>query len=413
MRTARSKGKILRRFNDMRGRFPFPLHPTGLEVGGSEAAGAVIGNFSITIGFTLLMLAALELFKRVGERLLPSLFEGMDTQGMLRFPSAPLFIFQWLYQGTVLGAMILLLYPANTLHVVLGLVAMAVCVSVPVLLFRVVTRDVPSMAVYALDPEKQGWLQELVCGPGEWVSVGVDVHWVNRYASVTRSFVQRAVWFSVIEFAAAFALAAIGTLETSTLVGCGHVKLAMAAVFLILVVVEAVLWPCARPRDNMADFVTLGIQGAGLVLMAVGFYKGYDVKEHLTHHVAGLLFMASAVLLVVKGVVDLCTEAYVVLTGRRNRLQADAWQASSSLLMHDMCNVSVSTQPASAVTSPLSASVSRSRRSRLTSSLILPASTSMTGTGSSATFTSMRDWKRHEAVARGEMASKKFRNFQS
>eukprot|EP01064_Diplonema_japonicum_P031437 TRINITY_DN5617_c0_g2_i1.p1 TRINITY_DN5617_c0_g2~~TRINITY_DN5617_c0_g2_i1.p1 ORF type:complete len:899 (+),score=120.09 TRINITY_DN5617_c0_g2_i1:89-2785(+) len=317
-------------------KFPFPLHPTQMVVMGSEAAGAVLGNVLVVAAFTCFWTGGMYMATKV----FPKLFDGLDTLGWLRLPTAPLFVIQWLYQGTTLGGMILVAYPASVGAWLLGAAILIACAAVPILVFRTMVRDVPLKGRYVEDPEDKGVTYAFLFGRGEWVSCSQDLHWVNRYASVTRTWRQEAAWFTVLEFASSFTLAAIGTLNTETYSGCGHVKVCMAIVFLVMCGVEAALWPHAKHRDCMFDFISLGVQSAGLLMMAAGFYSEKSFGDHSTFSTAQNLFFAAVILMLVKAGLDAFSELFVVLTGRRKRLQELQWElqkksVATPLMSHD------------------------------------------------------------------------------
>eukprot|EP01059_Diplonema_ambulator_P019944 TRINITY_DN3362_c1_g2_i1.p1 TRINITY_DN3362_c1_g2~~TRINITY_DN3362_c1_g2_i1.p1 ORF type:complete len:177 (+),score=38.34 TRINITY_DN3362_c1_g2_i1:3-533(+) len=60
--------------------------------------------------------------------------------------------------------------------------------------------------------------------------------------------------------------------------------------------------------------------------MAGGYYKQKDVGDHWMHGAAQWLFMAAAVILIVKVATDLAVEVCILLEKRRRRLQNLAWK---------------------------------------------------------------------------------------
>ena len=307
-------------------KLPFALHPTQWEIAGSAAAGAVAGNTAIALGFGLVMAVALGAALKWGALLFPRLLEGLDTQGLLRFPSAPFFVFQLLYQGTTYASMSLVIHPPNGYLHFVGFVSFVLCIVIPILVFHAVVRNVPSSARYMVDPRPLpcylGWL----VGPGEWVSLHRQTHWVNRYATAVRTYRQQVAWFAFIEFSASFALSALSAVQATSLVQCGHVKVTTAIVFAVMLVLEAWLWPHARMRDSAADFVGLGLQVVAMMFMGVGYYTGHrNADESWLFASGGMLLMAATCVLLLKMVCDLVAGAYVVCGGRRTRLQALAF----------------------------------------------------------------------------------------
>ena len=313
---------------------PLALHPTQIQVMGSDSAGAVVGNTLIAVGFGCVCAVALLILQRFGRSMCPGLFTSLDTQGFLRLPSAPFFVFQLLYQGTTYGAMNLVLHPPSVGLCIAGLVSLLLCIVLPLLVFWTVTSNVPRSAQYMHDTRPLGAWMTILIGPGEWVSLHEDCHWVNRYATAVRMYRQELAWFSIIEFAGSFALSALSAVNATTLVSCGHVKISAALVFLIMLVVEARLWPHARMRDSAMDFVGLGLQMSAMVLMGAGYYSGArDASDSWTFAVAGYILLLAVALVLLKVALDVIAELYILLTGRRAALQQRAfWRRRDAVL---------------------------------------------------------------------------------
>ena len=307
--------------------YPRPLHPTQWKIGDSYALGMVAGNVMISFGFAVLCFFILKIAERGGTSCAPKLFNGLDTQGLLRFPSAPLFVFQFLYQGTTQGGMSLVSHPNTPFHFIIGFVTCCGCVAVPIFIFRECRKGVPSQAVYA-DDARYG-LKRLLMGPGEWVSNHVELHWVNRYRTVIGSFRQEVVWFSIVEFASMLAISAMESLNTRTLIQCGHKKLFEGFLFLILLVLEAILWPHCRARDSTVDFVLLGLQAAALFCMAAGYYE--ENTRHYGFEIASTLLFDSVIILIVKSGIDVLVEGYILCKGIRTRVQQRHWEKNKKL----------------------------------------------------------------------------------
>ncbi|KAJ9435027.1 hypothetical protein DIPPA_06378, partial [Diplonema papillatum] len=212
---------------------PRAFHPTGVSVDGSQALGMVLGNFALMAVFSTICYLVLKFAQVAGERAFPKLFEGLDTQGLMRLPSAPLMVFTFLYQGTTFGAVMLLMEPPHPIGFCAGVFSFVLCAAVPMGVFYRMHRSVPAKAVYLLDDVYKGKIWAFVIGPGEWVSVQRKNHWVNRYASVMRTYRQETVWFSLVEFCSMFALAAVSATRVESVTACGHVKLFSAMIFFV------------------------------------------------------------------------------------------------------------------------------------------------------------------------------------
>ena len=294
------------------------LHPTQWAPFASAAAGMVLGNLLITAGFGLFCFLLVQIARHGGTKLYPKAFEGLDTQGWLRFPSAPLAIFQYCYQGTTLGSMILIGTIPSVPLFIIGVTAFGVCIVVPVSVFCKIKSDAKKKATYVHDPSTGKWLAFMI-GSGEWVSLKKTNHWINRYASVVRTYRPEVAWYSFIEFLACLALAAVLAITPDDSIGCGHVKMASCAIFLILLVIEGYVLPHARPRDSAFGVVYQGSQLSAMAFMAYGYYE--NNRDSWTFDVASWLLSACAALLVFKTTLDIASELFIIIQGRRRRLQ--------------------------------------------------------------------------------------------
>ena len=342
-------------------RLPNSLHPTQLTVFGSPAAGAIVGNVALTVAFAILHLIALRAFTVVGARYFPKMVAEMDLHGVMRFPSAPLLVMQFVYQGIVGGAFILVLNLATPGGVVFGVATILASLALPYWLLRRVRYGVPGQAVFVVDAQIAGPRYRIVrglIGPGEWVNRFRSTDWVNRYTSVVRPYTGRAAWFSFFDYSSSMAIAAVTSLETQNHVGCGHVKSASAAIFLLMVGTELVSRPHSRQRDLIIDVLNLSLQAAAMIIMAVGYYADLDdgqrdgpfgnatlanatdafgvplVPEedgpgHWLFRIATTFLVASAIFMLVRGLCDVLGEVVVITTSRRIRLQKEFWGESS------------------------------------------------------------------------------------
>eukprot|EP01063_Lacrimia_lanifica_P033585 TRINITY_DN6014_c0_g1_i1.p1 TRINITY_DN6014_c0_g1~~TRINITY_DN6014_c0_g1_i1.p1 ORF type:complete len:1217 (+),score=18.84 TRINITY_DN6014_c0_g1_i1:84-3734(+) len=305
------------------------LHPSQIEVMGSESAGMVIGNTLIAVGFSALCAAAV-IVARVGGRVLfPDLFEGMDSQGLLRFPSAPLLVAQMLYQGTTLGAMSLCWYGGTPGLVCLGVVSAVACLVGPIILFKKIRGGVPRRAVYApVASRRESRLMTFLLGPGEWCSKDQLHHWVLRYVTVLRPYREVTAWFGSVEMIAYLAVSGIQALVPVTYVACGHQKLGCAVIFALLVILRRVLSPLQRPRDYVVLQTAHTLQIVALVLMAVGYYT--EDTNYYGFAIAGDIMLVCTALLLIKVAADAITELYVLCSGSRKRIQTRIFELYSS-----------------------------------------------------------------------------------
>ncbi|KAJ9454987.1 hypothetical protein DIPPA_05091 [Diplonema papillatum] len=160
-------------------------------------------------------------------------------------------------------------------------------------------------------------------GPGEWVSTRPGDHWVSRFGPIVLTYRQGAAWWAVLEFAGAFTMGAITAVPTTSHVWCGTAKLACAAVFFALFLLEAHYKPHARPRDNWIDSAALFCEAFAMLSAAVTLFV--NEPGHWSALGAQILVFATIGLFVAKAVADVLTEVYLFHTGRRVRLQREEW----------------------------------------------------------------------------------------
>eukprot|EP01063_Lacrimia_lanifica_P026845 TRINITY_DN3686_c0_g1_i1.p1 TRINITY_DN3686_c0_g1~~TRINITY_DN3686_c0_g1_i1.p1 ORF type:complete len:674 (+),score=188.91 TRINITY_DN3686_c0_g1_i1:267-2024(+) len=305
-------------------KFPLPLHPTQLEVGGSVAMGVVVGNL-FTVGGVLALGYAAGV---AGPRLMPAYFSYGDAHGLTAFPSGPLLVFQVLYAGFSMGAMHLVLNARGAADACVGASAVALALGVPYACFRRVQAGIPSEGYFlrydeVLPAPLRRW-QWFLVGEGEWVSRSKHHMFMQRWSSMVRQYTAAAPWFFAIDLAGTFALAAMNAPEVDGMVGCGHVKLFSGLVFLVLFAVEAVQWPHVWERNGSLDVIALGLQVAAMFLMAAGFYGEGAGSPYVG--LAGTLLIGSAVVMVIRAVLDLLAYLYLLCSGLRGRMQEAAFQ---------------------------------------------------------------------------------------
>eukprot|EP01063_Lacrimia_lanifica_P018409 TRINITY_DN2532_c0_g1_i13.p1 TRINITY_DN2532_c0_g1~~TRINITY_DN2532_c0_g1_i13.p1 ORF type:complete len:1112 (+),score=145.42 TRINITY_DN2532_c0_g1_i13:58-3393(+) len=304
-------------------RYGSMMSPLQLEVSGSRALGAVVGNCVLAAGAGLLGWCVAALGRAVGSRVLPSLFLELDAAGVMLFPSAPLLVFQVLYQGITLGAMDLVVHGPSAWLTVAGLCGLVVCVAVPGVVLMFMTAEAHRGAYIRSDAGTSGGVKKFMLGRGEWVSRRKDWDFANRWSSVLRQFNRECVYYPVVEFAASFALSGLQSLTPEDWTGCGHVKMFACVVFVVLLVLEMTLWPHLHGRNSMFDVMQLGGQAAAMGALAAGYYSGDE--GHGGFEVGGRLLMYAFVVILLRCVFDVAAWVWVVVSGRRRRLQREAW----------------------------------------------------------------------------------------
>ena len=177
--------------------FPWFFHPLRFSVGGSKAAGAIIGNTIIVVVVTLVCLGLGFVFNNMFADKMRKTFNTYDAYGLLRFPSAPLFVFIVLFQGFSLAGMVLTAHPPTLPLFFLGVTTTVACLALPFYVLLLVQRNVPKEAIYEPMPSREGeTLTTFLFGPGEWVSKREDYHFALRFTCVLRMFTQSEVCFT-------------------------------------------------------------------------------------------------------------------------------------------------------------------------------------------------------------------------
>ncbi|KAJ9467857.1 hypothetical protein DIPPA_20240 [Diplonema papillatum] len=310
---------------------PFAMHPTGLKFSGKNGifVGCLAGNtaivLSVSLAHVLLTFAVARLGSAIGGKLDGALLLGstsrdgiLSVQGLLRFPAWSLFFFFLLYQGFSACGAALLFSPEALWEVLLGLAAAFVTCGFPLANVRLVRSIVADRdTVFVKDPNTPRWLQVFI-GAGEWVPV--NAHVVNRFGTLFTRYVPRGVYFTSVECFLSLCLACIDVVPTSSLLQCGHKRLAtlLALVFFFAVVLAQ------RPSKNrcadVVELVSHGVLAFGALALTLSFYSGE--RDHWGYTASARAMLVGSVILVVKGVLDTGALAYVVYTSRRARLLA-------------------------------------------------------------------------------------------
>ncbi|KAJ9435972.1 hypothetical protein DIPPA_29232 [Diplonema papillatum] len=323
--------------------YPLAIHPTQAPVGGSLDVGIVVWNGLIIVGFLTLYYTAIVVVSGFG--LLPPSVH--DPKGFLCFPSVPLFVGQCLYLGLCFGACRLIYYPTFQKSEYVGAFILALSLALPVALYRTVHSGVPANAVYRLvadipdaDFEKKVMRTdsaslaffhtrfEWLAGPGEWVSKDASYDWVRRFGSLTRTFNQKFSWYASVECVTSLALAAIMSVQPNDVWGCGHLRIACAAVFYVRLATDSYLCPFAKGITKYFEPALDGVQALGLTVIAIAFYTVNTTVFAFGEYI--MLF--ASLLLVTKTILEMATEAIVLWTGRRDRIQAREFELTKRAL---------------------------------------------------------------------------------
>ena len=315
---------------------PMSLHPTQWELGGNPALGMVVANVTISASVALLCTAFVLLIQHTMRALGHTAGWSRDVAGTLHFPSVPLFVWHFLYQSLALGCC-LLLTNENFSHTTsdgdsvkgyalfVGVVGTLLSVVTPFALFVFVRRVVPEKVVFAFDPLTvwhKGHLRHILLGRGEWLSTSVTVDHVARCGGVLKSFTAERPYWLAVEVGASLSLSLASAIHADTNTSCGHRKLASAAVFAVLLLLEAMCRPHYRARDTFIMLLAYFTQMAAMVLMACGYYRGVP-ETHAVFAVSGGMLYTAVIAVGIKGVLDLLAELYNLIKGRRERLQEE------------------------------------------------------------------------------------------
>ena len=305
-------------------KYPYVLHPTQWTIRNTQSFGLVIGNLTIITAFAILSVVALQIARSGGAHCFPNFFYGLDTQGFLRIPSAPLILFRFFYQGLSLAGFDLLFHPFHGVgDVLLGGATTIVCIAVPVVVMFQVKIGVPKHGLYRIDPTRNA-LKKTFLGPGEWVSRIREHHWVLRYTTAVLRYREKTAYFDILQYSSMMAVSAISVLRVENSIQCGHAKLAASLIMLIMLLSEGYTSPYAARLHNVCSFVILGQQFLSLLLMAVSYYIITDLQYWLLNLCARIFFVTIIVLASVS-VVDFLSEVYIIVGRSRRKLQEAQW----------------------------------------------------------------------------------------
>ena len=309
---------------------PFPLHPTQMTVMGSKNLGAVAGNVLVIAVATLVSYASINLLMRCK---IP-VWGLDDPRGFLRFPSATLFIALWLYMGSIIGSFRVVITPVeyqqerHNFMAVVGCVSLFILLLLPLWLLHHLRKHVhrydnEGKAYYQYDTRPLPRWMTFIVGPGEWVSSKRECVFALRFQTMLRPFTQRCCYFVFYDFLLVAVVGILSVLNSKNWKTCALVRLLSALANLAAFGLELWFFPHARPRDNYTTMALKMLQAIGLLLMSWGFFS--EDPGHGAFQVASVVFLVCLVMLMVKLVLDLITETWVLFTSRRPRLEDLAW----------------------------------------------------------------------------------------
>ncbi|KAJ9435747.1 hypothetical protein DIPPA_16914 [Diplonema papillatum] len=295
---------------------PFALDPLGLHYQRGMPIAALLGNCILMAAACVLSFVLLKAVQQCKPATSTS-----DLQGVLRLPAVVLLVGRVLYASSVLAAVRLFLHTPHFGFLVLAVLICLACVMTPVFLFRRLRIGVPQETRFVRDDKFTSQrVTSLVLGPGEWVNKSSGTHWVARYGAMFKEYERGTVWWASFELVFDFMLAVVSAMETDSFVACGHVKLATGVLCLMRLMCLLEVRPQARGMSFAADVITSTMECVALLLVAASMYVERSNDNWLADAAATVL-SAAAVVWGVGVALDLCTEAYVVCSGRRRRLQ--------------------------------------------------------------------------------------------
>ena len=293
-------------------KLPMLLHPTQMSVAGHAAAGAIVFNVIITIGVYVL-------FRVLGA--IVSSVSKIDPSAFFRFPSIPIFIFLFLYQGTVLASFMLVFGLHNPLLTILGAVSLFLCVGIPVVTCNRVVVQCRSNA-FVFNDSSRGRIATYILGKGEWINHNKGYDWVNRYTHLVKTYRKSTVWFTILKVMSSFSVSAAYSLRSGSRENCAHVRICSSIVMLSMLVLVMYTRPYRRPRDNHFTAMYFFCLSISLVLLSCSYYQ--PPKSSSAKLFESMSAAANIVVLIVIGiklVTDACSELYLIVKGVRNKLQ--------------------------------------------------------------------------------------------
>eukprot|EP01065_Artemidia_motanka_P045134 TRINITY_DN6563_c0_g1_i1.p1 TRINITY_DN6563_c0_g1~~TRINITY_DN6563_c0_g1_i1.p1 ORF type:complete len:782 (+),score=196.86 TRINITY_DN6563_c0_g1_i1:31-2346(+) len=340
------------------------LHPTGISVQGSMYLGCLVGSVMIICGAAVLSFTALFLLKRVDKdgdgvlskaeiqatflRYVPIMrnSESLDISAMARHPNTILVAFLFVYQGAAFSSFRLVLAPDGSGGAgmrAIGAISAALLAAAPVFVFHRVRLGVePRMRAEqpGQGPKRRArirdwgtaappmWLQYvLLSEQGDWVSCHRNPHWINRWQAAVRPYeAPHAAHGSAVELTCMWTLSLVTAPVTDSWVACGNVRMAGAVVLALQLVYSLWQRPFRCFRDDVAETVRLALLVASLATLAVEFYKeGNDTT------VAVYMLQVVTLVTMLRCVLQIVAEVFLLLTGYRAKIQADEWRENAGL----------------------------------------------------------------------------------
>ena len=315
---------------------PFSIHPTGLKIDNSKYLGAVVGNIAVMVSLAIFLYAlSAAAHSMSGATWFHHWFA---YNGFKSFPSVGLYFFLLMYQGTAFTALHLVVYPENAIQFIAGLATTLACVGIPSVVCYKCRMNVPYSAVYHIikptDTDKlkePNVVQLFFFGPGEWVAVERDNMWNDKYMSMLKPYKEKTAWWGVFFFMLMFGVAGLNVPDSDTMVECGHIRMGLAALFVLMLGLNVWKRPYCRVRDNVTFIVLHAAVAAAMVMQGLGFYAE-DLNDD-RFGVAANILEVCMVVVIVKAVVDLITDSFIASNKTRQVHQDDYWDRKGAQLV--------------------------------------------------------------------------------
>eukprot|EP01062_Namystynia_karyoxenos_P082756 TRINITY_DN938_c0_g1_i2.p1 TRINITY_DN938_c0_g1~~TRINITY_DN938_c0_g1_i2.p1 ORF type:complete len:1270 (+),score=159.57 TRINITY_DN938_c0_g1_i2:89-3811(+) len=336
------------------------LHPTQIDVAGSQHVGCLVGGVLIITGATIFSFTAvrvLRIFDDDGNGLLSKeeiqrtclrhvpiikKVDNVDLASVARHPNTILTVTIFVYQGMCFSAMRLAFgkgIKSSWMRVV-GIVAALIGLAFPFWVGQRVRRgmvkrrlrgdppDMPPMPLARLRrwaiPRPPVPVQYLVLSElGDWVSCRRERHWVNSWQTAVRPYVpERAAGAIRFELLSMWALGLTNAPGTPFAAACGHVRLGSAVVHLAQLAYMIQRCPYRCVRDAAMHIVRVASLAAAMLALSLDFYIGIDPE----HDKVVLGFLSAATMAGLgRAVTNLIAEGVLLSKGYRAHIQVIEW----------------------------------------------------------------------------------------
>eukprot|EP01065_Artemidia_motanka_P032432 TRINITY_DN39444_c0_g1_i1.p1 TRINITY_DN39444_c0_g1~~TRINITY_DN39444_c0_g1_i1.p1 ORF type:complete len:970 (+),score=130.76 TRINITY_DN39444_c0_g1_i1:421-2910(+) len=332
------------------------LHPTELELGGSEYLGCIVGGVIITAGVFLLgflVASVLRLLDRDGDRVInPSDFgpvgrlllrHSINLDALHIHPHVIFLGVLWVYQGTAFSAMRLVARSDPGLNRVAGVFSAIVLLAVPGVLAWLVHRGLaedrkatvwqtptegPPILQRARvrpwdEPAPSFWLQHGFVGSrGDWVSRHRQPPWLSRWLSMVRHFrSERAASGIAVEFGVMYALAACCGPRTPTYRACAHTRTLTCVLFCVQLGYVLLADPYRVAREKYLHVARISTQIVGVALIAISFFREEDADPF-----AEVILQVAVACVAANVLLDTGASLYLTFSGLRAELQLREWK---------------------------------------------------------------------------------------